>query len=467
MSGALAALRAMLFPEPEPKPKPKPAAVEPAEAPPAPEAPARGDQHPEIGAKVETAALVDQGQAQPPAADRRSIVVLPFANPSGDPTRDYFSAGVTETLTNSLTRFPHLKVIASESAAGYKSRPADPAQIGKDLGVRYILDGTATRTSDDLVLTAQLIDTSTADQVWQPEYTVRSGDPSAAEGMLIQRVLLSLDGRDPKSAPSDGPEPAPIGTVSLEAYDYALQWRSLFDQSREADNLRAREAALRAVELDSGYAAAYAYVAWTYLADYWSGWTNDRSQAVQQALRWATRALDHDPRDYNAHWALGDVYQALGEYDKSVAAYETALAINPEVAGLLEDFGTWMLPLQGRAKEGVAFAEKAMALNPHHPDSYYGDIAFNYYLLSDYDDAIQSVKKIAQPRLDHRLYLAASYAQTDRGEDAKLEIAKVRKEHEKLTVAEFLATYPFKDPADREHLQAGLQKAGLPLGHSQ
>ena len=410
---------------------------------------------------AEQEAPADDQTPDPAASRPPSIAVLPMDNAGDDPQKAYFSDGVTEALIRDLGRFPHLEVIAADSMFSYRGDGPDPAAVGRELGVGYVLEGSTAHTDGEMVLTARLFDGQSGDPLWPQAYETRTSDPAAAQRDLIQRLLATVEGRNPDQAANGGT--GGYGTHSLQAYDYGLQWRDLFEQLDETGNRRARQAALRATELDPGYAAAYAGVAWTYTADYWRGWATDREAALEEALDWANRAVRQDPDDFSAHWALGDVRQARGEFGQAMEAYETALAINPSAVSLLQDLGTWMLPIMGRAEEGVRLAEKATRLNPRHPDAYDGNIAFNFYLLKRYDDAIEAVNRMQEPRFDHLLYLAASYARIERPQEAQLVIATVLAEQPVLTVESFLETLPLQREADRDHLRAGLQEAGLPL----
>jgi adenylate cyclase len=425
--------------------------------------PAATSAPPPSGQSQVTASLdraTDQAADVVASRPQPSIAVLPMVNAGDDPQKAYFSDGVTETLIRDLGRFPHLEVIAADSMFTYRESGTDPAAVGSELGVGYVLEGSAAHTDGEMVLTARLFDGQSGAPLWPQAYETRTSDPATAQRELTQRVLATIEGRDPNET-TDG-SARDYGTRSLQAFDYGLQWRDLFDRLDQADNRRARQAALRASELDPGYAAAYAGVAWTYMADYWRGWASDRRAALDEALDWANKAVGRDPEDFTAQWALGDARQALGQFEAAMEAYETALAINPSAVSLLQDLGTWMLPIMGRAEEGVRLAEKAMRLNPRHPEAYDGNIAFNYYLLNRYEDAIEAVNRMEEPRFDHLLYLAASYARIDRLQEAQLVIATVLAEQPGLTGDSFLETLPLQRDADREHLRAGLQEAGLP-----
>lgn len=390
-----------------------------------------------------------------------TIAVLPFA--AGDGGELYFSDGVTGSLIAALGRTPGLAVIAAESSSRYGGENADPVTAGRELAAGYVVQGSAGRVNGELVLTAWLLDARTGEMLWEAPYEARSRMPVAAQSGLVQRLVGTLG--ESASLPAASRGSAGDGdTGNLEAFDSVLRARDLFHRFDREDNLRAREAARRAIDLDASYASAYAYVAWTFMADYWRGWSDEPQGSLEQAVDWADQAVRLDANDFEAHWAQGDVFQAQGRFDDALHAYRRALEINPNAAELLEDVGTWMLPVMGRPEEGLALAETAARLNPHHAEEYHGDLALNYYLLERYHEAIDAVNRMQEPRIDHLLYLGAAYAQLDRPAEAKLVSASALASQPELTVDDFLATIPLRREQDRERLRAGLQKAGLAPG---
>lgn len=335
-------------------------------------------------------------------------------------------------------------------------------ELARDFKIDYLLHGRVGKRDGELVVWARLLEVPSGRLLWGAPLEVASSDPAAVLQRLGQAVLFGLDGRDPPESSGTGADFLARPTASLQALDYALQWRSLFDTGGRSENLRARAAAIRAVDLDPGYAAAYAYVAWTFLADAYDGSGSTPPSAQEEALKWARQAVAVDVNEYAAHWALGDVLQSMGRYEDAFQSYEAALAINPNAAELLQDFGTWLLPIMGRPDQGLELALKAMQLNPLHPDTYHGNLALNYYLLERYDDAVEAVRRMEAPRLDHRLYLAASYGQLGAKEAAAEEVEAILSARESLTADSFLSSLPFQRGDDRQHLRSGLLQAGLP-----
>ncbi len=401
-------------------------------------------------------------QSGQPLPERPSIAVLPFTRLSDNAELDRFADGLLDNIISGLSRFPQLFVVASSSSLAYKGQHPDLRQVGRELGVRYVLEGSIGREEGRLRLHAQLIDATTGYHVWAERYDRQWTDFFAVQDELTERIVGSLGGIDSAIAAADQERARHKPTASLDAYDYALRAADYYDQFTKDGNLQARAAALQAIAIDPRFALAHAYVAWTYMAEFWWSWSEDPDQSVAQALDWARKAVAADPQEYNAHWVLGDAYQAKGEPQRALAAYEKALSLNPNDPELLQDYGAWLLPAAGRAADGIAFVERAMRLNPRHPDRYFGNLALNLYLVGRYNDAVSMVRKMSAPRMDHRLYLAASYGQLGRLTEAATEVAKVLQERPDMTIERFLATLPFQKPSDRERMRAGLAMAGLP-----
>jgi adenylate cyclase len=401
-------------------------------------------------------------QSGQPLPERPSIAVLPFTRLSEEPDLDRFADGLVDNIVTGLSRFPELFVVASSSSFAYKGQHPDLRQVGRELGVRYVLEGSIGREAGRLRLHAQLIDATTGYHVWAERYDREWTDFFAVQDELTERIVGSLGGSDSAIAAADQERARHKPTASLDAYDFALRAIDYYDQYTKESNLQARAAALQAIAIDPHFALAHAYVGWTYMAEFWWSWSDDPAQSAAKALEWAQKAVAADPQEYNAHWVLGDAYQARGEPQRALAAYETALSLNPNDPELLQDYGASLLPLAGRAGDGIAFVEKAMRLNPRHPERYFGNLALNLYLVGRYSDAVSMVRRMSAPRMDHRLYLAASYGQLGRLAEAATEVGKVLQERPDMTVERFLATLPFQKTSDREHIRAGLAMAGLP-----
>jgi adenylate cyclase len=416
---------------------------------------------PTIANLRDVVALSSRAPEVVPLPARPSIAVLPFVNLNGEPEQRRFADGLTDNVITGLSRFPELFVVASQSSFTYRDQPVNVRQVSQELGVRYVLEGSIERVGDRLRVNAQLIDATQGNHLWAERYDREWTDFFAVQDELTERIVGTLGGADSALLAAHQRRIRKQPTESLRAYDYVLRAADLYDEYTKENNTLARQAALSAIDIDPRFALAHAYVAWTYMAEFWWAWSDDPKRSVAEARDWARKAVALGPNEYQAQWALGDVYQAMGDWEQADTAYEKALALNPNDPELLHDYGAWILPAAGRADEGIALVEKAMRLNPRHPDRYFGNLALNLYLVGRYQDAVAAVNKMSEPRFDHRLYRAASYGQLGRAEDARADVAEVARERPDMTIERFLATFPFRNDADREHLRAGLLKAGM------
>jgi adenylate cyclase len=402
------------------------------------------------------------GIASPVVPATPSIAVLPFQVLAGDEDLERFAGGLVDGVVTELARFPELLVLGRASTGAYDDQPHDARLVGRDLGVRFLLGGSLDRDGDRLKLRAHLIEAASGYTVWAESYEEPWSAFFDVQAELTRTIVASLGGWDSQIVRAERQRLREKPTESLVAYEWVLRAAELFERYTLEDNLQAREAALGALELDPRYAKAHAYVAWTYMAEFWWAWSDDPEAAVAEALAWGRRAVAADPLEYNAHWALGDAWQGQGEWDRAHAAYERALSLNGNDPELLQDYGSWILPIVGRAEEGIAHTRRAMRLNPRHPERYAGNLAFNYLLVGRFRDAVEAVGRMGAPRFDHRLYAAAALIGLGEEDAARSEVAAVLAERPDMTVERFLATLPFRDPADGEELARALEQAGLP-----
>ncbi len=255
-----------------------------------------------------------------PAAARAALDRGPAVHEAQRGARSRFADGLVDNIVTGLSRFPELFVVASSSSFAYKGQHPDLRQVGRELGVRYVLEGSIGREAGRLRLHAQLIDATTGYHVWAERYDREWTDFFAVQDELTERIVGSLGGSDSAIAAADQERARHKPTASLDAYDFALRAIDYYDQYTKESNLQARAAALQAIAIDPHFALAHAYVGWTYMAEFWWSWSDDPAQSAAKALEWAQKAVAADPQEYNAHWVLGDAYQARGEPQRALAA---------------------------------------------------------------------------------------------------------------------------------------------------
>lgn len=390
-----------------------------------------------------------------------SIAVLPLANLSGDENMEYFSDGITNDITTDLSKFANLLVIASNSAFAYKGRSVRAQDIGRDLKVRYLLEGTVFRGDGRLRVNAQLIDATTGHHIWAERYDRAIDDWFAVQDDIVAKIVTNL------ALKVDAAERRRIAsreTESMDAYDYWLQgrevWRNPANQNEEGNN-KARELFQKSAEADPNFARAYGYLSYAYLQDWQNDWGDDPEAALQTALELAQKAVALDPDDYDNHWALAIVYGNMGDFDRSFAEYDRARTLNANDADLLAEMGEVLIDA-GRSDEAVKQVQEALTRNPNGPPYwYYWTLGRALYFQRRYREAIEAIESISDPPSDARLVTAASYAQLGEMKQAAAEMAIFRAGEPEWTL-EKSRRYHYADPKDREHWLDGLRKAGLP-----
>jgi adenylate cyclase len=392
-----------------------------------------------------------------PLPDKPSIAVLPFDNLSGGQRDEYFSDGITNDIITDLSKFSSLFVIASNSVFVYKGKPVKVQDVSRDLGVRYVLEGTIQRASEKVRINAQLIDATTGGHLWAERYNLDLEDLFAVQDEIVQTIVATLA---VKLTRIEQERAFVKPTSNLEAYDYLLRGREYLSRATRSANLEARKMFQEAIELDPRYAAAYVGLGWTHRRDVIYGWTEFPNQALQQAHELAQKALNLK-ESAAAHRLLGQLYLPQRQYDLARRELERALELNPNDADSYADLGQVML-FAGRSEEAIQSFETALRFNPHMDPSNLIALGLAYYVKRRYDDSITTLERslARNPNIAfNHIVLAAAYAQAGRSEDATRAAASVRRLHPFFEADSFGDR--FHNPADQAHVIDGLRKAGL------
>jgi adenylate cyclase len=395
-----------------------------------------------------------------------SIAVLPFANLSGDQGQEYFADGMTEEIITQLTRFRELFVIARNSTFRYKAQAVDMKTIGRELGMRYVLEGSIRTSPDTIRVTAQLIDAMTGTHLWAETY----------DRQLTARNILDVQHEITEQIVAKIAEPFGVisrvgvtetqrkGTDNLTAYECVVRVRLQHDSpSSPALHLQQRDCLERAVALDANYAEAWAWLALTYMHEYVFGF-NPKPEPLDRVLKAARRAVALDPASAITHYSLAYAYFFRHELEPFTAAAEQAFELNPNNALILGSLGNlfgWI----GQLDRSMALTKKAMVLNPHHPTFFYATI-FNYhYHRREYKDALAAAQKWNQPDFFwNQAHLAEAYAQLGRTKEAQAAVARLLKlypDFPQRARAEMRIWNVTDEIA--EHWLDGLRKAGLEM----
>jgi TolB-like protein/DNA-binding winged helix-turn-helix (wHTH) protein/Tfp pilus assembly protein PilF len=400
------------------------------------------------------------GESKVPMQNPRfpSIAVLPFANLSGDPQQEYFSVGITDDLITSLSRLPGLLVIAPNSTFTYKGKAVKEQQVGRELGVKYVLEGGVQKAIDQVRITAQLVDATTGTDLWSESYDRRMSEVFSLQDEIVRRIVttanLQLNLWDQHGAL------VRKRTDSLEAYDDLL--RGVTRGFTAQGNPGARQMFEKAIELDPGYADAYVAKGFTYWFD-WANLWSEHPQTLEQALELAQKALTLDDSEALAHTLMGNVYLYQKRYDQAVAQCEWAVDLDPN---LLPAY-FWLahtLMLSGKPTEAIGRAEQAMRLDPRNRNFYLVEVGLSYSFMGRNAEAIPALEThVAQyPKNFYaHLGLVAAYSEIGRKEAARSEAAKVLLVNPQFSLERFKLRLPLADRSLSERYFADYRQAGL------
>ena len=392
--------------------------------------------------------------------DKPSIAVLPFTNMSGDPEQEYFSDGITEEIITWLSKIPRLFVTARHSSFVFKNKAVSIRDIGQQLGVGYVLEGSVRKSGDRIRVTAQLIDVKTDQHVWADRYDRKLKDVFAIQDEITMNIIIALQ---VELTEGDQARLRARGTYNLEAYLKLLQAIDYINRLTKESNILARQKYQEAVALEREYALAYAGIAFTYILEPWHGWSDSPAESLKLAMEYAQRSLALDESLSDAHVALGLVYLVMRQWDKAVEECELAVSLHPNSADNIVSLAI-VFRTVGRVEEALALLDKAVRLNPMPPDRYLHEVGSCYRLMGWYDEAIAILKKIldGNPRyLNSRLNLITTYVMAGREDAARAEAAEVFRQKPDFSVERFLKDFPYKDHKVLDGLKECLLKAGL------
>jgi adenylate cyclase len=406
----------------------------------------------------ENDAPAPEGRAQP--AEEPSIVVLPFANMSGDAEQDFFADGLTEDIITELSRFKHLFIISRNSAFKYKGKHVDLRQVARELRVQYVIEGSVRKAGNRVRITVQLIDAERDRHVWAERYDRNLEDIFAIQDEVTSAIVATLPGRV-EAASSE--RAARKLTDNMAAYECVLAGKTLHHRSNATDNAAALRLINRAIALDPNYAHAHAWKACILGQSWVHGFSADRDATFQQAAEEVQIALALDSNDSDVHRILAAVSLASDKHDKALYHQDRALALNPNDDLIVVQQGellTWL----GDPEQGIAWIQKAMRLNPYHPERFWNHLGRAYFVARRYGEAAEAFARITAPDHLHHAFLAACYAQMGDEQRAHTHIEEVLRRQPGFSVEAYLQTLHYKQSSDLEHHREALLKAGLPPG---
>jgi TolB-like protein len=400
-----------------------------------------------------------------PLPDKPSIAVLPFTNMSGDPEQDFFADGMVEEIITALSHFRQLFVIARNSSFTYKGRAVDVKQVGRELGVRYVLEGSVRKAANRVRITGQLVDTATGAHLWADRFDGGLGDIFDLQDQVTESVVGAIA---PAVEKAEIERAKRKPTESLDAY--ALYLRGLA-RSYQFASRQANEEALRlfnsAIELDPDFASAYGRAAACYAFAMTNGWFSNTANEIAEVKRLAQRAVELGKDDATAlaasGWALAHVVRDL---KVGAALIDRALVLNSNLAEA-GYFGGWVKNWLGEPEAALERFARAMRLNPVDPrmSGMRAGTAFAHFLLGRYDEAASWAAMALQDRPDYQGGLridAASNAMAGRPEQAHQAMARLRQLNPALRVSTLKDVVGPYRAEDLSRYEEGLRRAGLP-----
>ncbi|HWA50193.1 MAG TPA: winged helix-turn-helix domain-containing tetratricopeptide repeat protein [Dongiaceae bacterium] len=395
--------------------------------------------------------------------DRPSIAVLPFLNLSGDPTQDYFVDGVVEDIICALSRMSWLFVIARNSSFTYKGRAVDVKQVGRELGVRYVVEGSMRKAADRVRITGQLVDAGTGANLWSERFEDKIDSIFELQDHMTASVVGAIA---PRLERAEIERARHKPTENLDAYDYYLRgMASLHFGTRQSVD-EALRLLYKAIELDPEYAAAYAMAAWCHVWRKINGWMSDRAREFEEGARLTRRAIDLGMNDAVALTRAGTaLYHLAGDFDGAVAVLDRAKVLNPNLAAAWF-LGGFVRVWRGDPDGAIEHFTQAMRLSPLDPEMYrmQAGMAGAYLFAGRFDDASSWAEK-AHRNLPSFLmvaaFIAASHALAGRAEEAQRAMQHLRQLDPALRISNLTDYLPIRRPQDLAIISDGLRKAGL------
>ncbi len=399
----------------------------------------------------------------PAFADKPSIAVLPFDNLSGDPEQVYFVDGIVEDIITELSRFPYILVIARTTSFTYKGKSVDIRQVGHELGVRYVLEGSVRRIGDRVRITAQLIEAATGSHIWAERYDRNLEDIFSVQDEITAQVVGSIH---PELYAAEMRRSRQRPAESLDVWNFAVRGRWHVLRLTREDNAEAKRLFGKALELEPNYVPALAFLVYCHICDVLFGWSEAPPQSITEARRLARQAASLEENDPWVQCALGLTEFIAKNPDTAIAHYRKAIELNPNFA-LAYGYLSLQLSYAGEAEDAIEAGHKAIRLSPRDPERFHFNAAISnaLFVAERYEEAVTWANMVMAERPEtpagHRA-LAASLAQLGKIEEARRAMDDLLSITPGVTATLLKNIVYFKKPADFDRYIAALCKAGLP-----
>jgi adenylate cyclase len=396
-----------------------------------------------------------------PLPDKPSVAVLPLANLTGDPSRDFLVDGITDSIITELSRDRALFVIARNSTFAYKGQSVKIAKVAEDFGVRYVLEGSVQGDANKLRINARLVDAMSGWSAWSASL---DGDPKDVLGLqdsVTRSIVATLRGYNGALQTAELHRAAKKSDLDLDAYENLLRGMTHKEKFTKEEMAIARKYFERAVEISPQAAESYGWLAWTYFFDAYMGWSSDPDESLKKAFEAGQKCVDLDPELDYGHWVLGSTYLAAGQIDRSLAEYNRALELNPNNSDVLVTMA-WDLVFAGQSDKAIENVKMAMRLNPLYPEWYWWGLGIAYYGAGRFQDAADALERMHDQNSESLAYLAASYGALGKLDTAKARAKAIMALEPDFTIEKFSRRLVAAEPKFREDLLSRLALAELP-----
>ena len=391
--------------------------------------------------------------------DKASIAVLPFVNMSGDPEQEYFSDGITEEIITALSKVPDILVIARNSTFTYKGKAVNVKQVGKELGVKYVLEGSVRKSGNRIRATAQLIDAETGNHKWADRYDRDLEDIFAIQDEITTRILEELSIRlwhDVKA------RLVVKGTDKLEAYLKYWQGMEYLGRFNKNDTEIALHMFEEVIKLDPNWGLAYAFLGMCYHIDFLNGWSNSRQESIRNAMEYAKKAISLDNTLPDPYLILSNIYLYKRRYEHSIFEAEKSIKVQPNFFIGYQALGL-ALTYSGNFNKAIDMLKQAIRLSPKFPmvKFHLGVCIFN---IGQYSEAIPLFKIALEQAPDYfriHAYITAAYVLEEMVDIARKQAQEILRIDPDFLVDGFADHIPYKNQSDTDRILNALRKAGL------
>ena len=382
--------------------------------------------------------------------DEPSIAVLPFVNMSEDPRQDFFCDGLTEGIIATLSKSPDLFVIARNSTFTYKGKPVKVQQVSKDLGVRYVLEGSVQKSGDRVRITAQLIDALNGKHMWAERYDREMKEIFALQDEIAIHMLEAMQWK--LTIGSRAREALGKGTKNIEAYLTLVEGQHYLVGASPEDYVQAKKLLEEAISLDAEYATPYIFLGIMHILEVQKGWSRSPQKSFETASELAKKAQGLDKSHPSLFILWGLLKLNSHQYDEAIAFYDRAFELDPNNGMSLYNKGDCFV-FMGKPQEAIPIFQRLLRIDPLAPGFAYLGLGHAHAVMENYDEAIDYNKKVIgifPNRLLSYLRIAGCYAVLERLEEAGMAVAEALKLYPGFSAKKFIMAMPYKDEALKE-----------------